>query len=390
MARKIIHVDLDAFFCAVEELSDPSLGGRVFAVGGKAEERGVISSCSYAARQLGVRSAMPTARAQAICPTLIVISPDHRKYSEASRQVMAHFHRWSGLVEQISIDEAFLDVTDLPEPIAEIARRLQAEILGEEHLPCSIGCASNKLVAKIATDVGKSHHRGNSSPCAICVVPPGKEAEFLAPLDVRAMWGVGPKTGVRFAELGILTIGDLAARGEAELTRLMGKMGKELYDRSRGIDERPVMAIASEARSISQEVTFPKDQVDAQILREVLENLAEKVGSQIRRQGLAGGCVRLKIRWSDFTTITRQTTLAQPTDQGQVIFQTVLELFEKNWEPGVPVRLIGVGITKIGPMVQQLELWGAAAEKQRRLQQAIDSIEKRFGNKIISRGRKKA
>lgn len=381
---------MDAFFCAVEELRDPSLNGRAFAVGGKAEERGVISSCSYAARQLGVRSAMPTVRALSLCPEMILVTPDHRRYSEASHQVMDHLHRWSGLVEQISIDEAFLDVTDLPEPVGEIASRLQAEIRSEEQLPCSIGCATNKLVAKIATDVGKSKHRGITPPCAICVVSAGMEAEFLAPLDVRAMWGVGPKTEARFAEIGILTIGDLAARGESELTRLLGKLGRELYDRCRGIDHRPVSATAPEARSISQEVTFSKDQVDAQYLRDVLESLAEKVGNQIRRQGLAGGCVKLKIRWSDFTTITRQTTLTQPTDQGADIFRAALELYEKNWKPGSPVRLIGVGMTKIGPMIQQLELWGTAAEKQRRLQQTIDSLEERFGSQIISRGRKKA
>ncbi|PKN90544.1 MAG: DNA polymerase IV, partial [Chloroflexi bacterium HGW-Chloroflexi-7] len=191
--RKILHLDLDAFFCAVEELKDPSLAGKPFAVGGRAEHRGVISTCSYAARQFGVHSAMPTGQALKLCPSLLLISGRHGEYGEKSREVMDIVHQLTGLVEQVSVDEAFMDVTDLPEHGESIARRLQADVFEKTGLPCSIGVASNKLVAKIATDTGKARNKGCGYPRAILVVPNGGEAEFLAPLPVKAMWGVGPK-----------------------------------------------------------------------------------------------------------------------------------------------------------------------------------------------------
>ncbi len=261
MPRKIFHLDLDAFYCAVEEQRDPQLVGKPFAVGGRPDQRGVVSSCSYAARMKGVRSAMPTARALRLCPELILLPGDHRRYGEKSRQVMDRLRNWTALVEIISIDEAFLDLSDLPENSATLARKLQSDIWENLELPCSIGAAANKLVAKIATDYGKSQHKGSGPPKAITVVPAGGEADFLAPLPVSAMWGVGPKTADVFAEKGILTIGELAARTENELDQLLGKMGSELYYRSRGIDDRPVVT-EHEAKSISQEVTFAVDVSD--------------------------------------------------------------------------------------------------------------------------------
>ncbi len=210
MPHKIMHLDLDAFFCAVEEQRDASLVGKPFAVGGKPSERGVVASCSYAARQSGVHSAMPMARAVKLCPGLLVVPARHGVYSAVSRQVMARLHNLTGLVEQISIDEAFMDVSDLPEPGLVLAQRLQATIREELSLPCSIGVATNKLVAKMATDVGKASRRGGQPPNAIQVVPPGQEAAFLAPLPIQALWGVGPKTAARLNELGVRTVGDLA------------------------------------------------------------------------------------------------------------------------------------------------------------------------------------
>nr|MBI2903928.1 DNA polymerase IV [Chloroflexota bacterium] len=194
MPRKILHLDLDAFFCAVEELRDPSLRGRPFAVGGKPEERGVVSSCSYAARRFGVRSAMPMSRALKACPGLLVIPGRHRDYHEASERVMAQVRGLTPLVEQISIDEACLDVSDLPQAPEALARQVQADIRQATHLPCSLGAATNKLGAKIATDVGKVSSQTDTYPKAITVVPPGAEAAFLAPLPAQALWGVGPKT----------------------------------------------------------------------------------------------------------------------------------------------------------------------------------------------------
>jgi DNA polymerase-4 len=210
MSRKILHLDLDAFFCAVEEQRNPDLAGKPFAVGGRPEERGVVASCSYPARLYGVHSAMPMARARRLCPGLMIISSRHSVYSQVSRQVMERLHRLSPLVEQVSIDEAFLDVSDLLDTGEEIARRLQQEIKAELSLPCSIGIASNKLVAKIANDVGKAANRSGKPPNAITNIPVGQEAEFLAPLPVERLWGVGPKTAERLFRIGIRLIGDLA------------------------------------------------------------------------------------------------------------------------------------------------------------------------------------
>ena len=258
MARKIIHLDLDAFFCSVEEQRDPSLRGKAFAVGGRPEERGVIASCSYAARQFGVHSAMPTAQAIRLCPDLLVLSSRHGVYSKASTQVMERIHALTPLVEQISIDEAFMDVSDLPETGEELARRLQASIRDELGLPCSLGAATNKLVAKIATDFGKTTAKKGMPPNAITVVPPGEEAAFLAPLPAQALWGVGPKTAERLVELGIRTIGDLAHWPVEELTSQFGKIGYELSRHAQGISDS--LIVTSRApKSISQETTFVKD-----------------------------------------------------------------------------------------------------------------------------------
>lgn len=385
MPRKIIHLDLDAFFCAVEEIRDPGLSGKAFAVGGQPGERGVISSCSYAARRCGVHSAMPTAQALRLCPSLIVLPGRHQVYRDISRQVMNCLGRYTPLLEQISIDEAFLDVSDLKEPGETIARQIQAEIRQELGLPCSIGMATNKLVAKIATDVGKAQNRSERPPCAITIVPPGQEAQFLAPLPVGALWGVGPKTEKRLAGLGILTIGDLAGWPVESLVDMFGKLGQELALRSRGIDDSPVSTF-HKAKSISQETTFSKDTSNKEFLRRTLFSLSEGVGRQLRASHLCGGTVRIKIRWADFTTITRQVTLLKPTDQDKDIYLSALDLLEKAWKPRHPVRLLGVGVTNLGPPAHQLGLWDKASEKDRRLQETLDKLREKYGHKIVRRG----
>src|SRR6266542_483665 len=238
--RTIMHLDLDAFFCAVEEQRDPTLRGRPFAVGGRPESRGVVSSASYAARQFGVRSAMPMARAVRLCPDLLIVPPNFSAYRAASRQVMERLHALTPLVEQISIDEAFLDVTALGEPGETLAARLQATIRDDLTLSCSLGVASNKLLAKVATDVGKSLVRSGKMPQAICVVPPGDEAAFLAPLPATALWGVGQKTAEKLSELGMHTTGDIATWPAADLARRFGQHGDDLARRARGIDDRQI------------------------------------------------------------------------------------------------------------------------------------------------------
>lgn len=385
MPRKIIHIDLDAFFCAVEELQNPELKGRPFAVAGRPDERGVVSSCSYAARVFGVRSAMPTGRALGLCPSLLVVSPHHRLYAQASQQVMGRLHQWTALVEQISIDEAFLDLSDLPEAVESLARRLQGEIRNNLGLPCSLGVATNKLVAKIATDVGKAANRSDQPPNAITVVSPGQEAAFLAPLLVQALWGVGPKTAARLAELGIRTIDDLAHWEESDLVKVFGKSGYDLARHAHGIDESLINP-SHEAKSISQETTFAHDVSDTDTLRHTLRELSETVGRRLRQAKICGSTVKIKLRWPDFTTLTRQITLPQLTDQDDEIFTAALELLDKNRPARQLVRLLGVGVSGITPPNRQLSLWDSGSEKGRRLQSALDELREKYGEEIVRRG----
>jgi DNA polymerase-4 len=385
MVRKIMHLDLDAFFCAVEELQDSSLIGKPFAVGGRPESRGVVSSCSYAARQFGVHSAMPMSKALRVCPQLLVVSSRHARYGEYSERVMERINQLTPLVEQVSIDEAFLDVSDMPETGLFLARQLQARIRQELGLPCSIGVASNKLVAKVASDVGKAGHRGVEPPCAITVVPPGEEARFLAPLPAQALWGIGPKSAARLAELGIHTVRDLAALSEGTLLEHFGKSGVELHRRALGIDDSPVES-SGMVKSISNEHTYDKDQREESVILKSLRHLSEHVGGRLRHANLAGSVVQIKLRWADFTALTRQTTLSCPTDQDGIIYRTAMELFLKTWhEERYAVRLVGVGVSGLVTAQRQLSLWDGGLEKEHKLLEAIDELRGRYGEKIIQR-----
>lgn len=389
MTRTILHLDLDAFYCAVEEQRDPSLIGKPFAVGGRPESRGVVASCSYAARRFSVRSAIPMAQAVRLCPTLIVVRPDFPAYRAMSREVMARLHALTTLVEQISIDEAFLDVSAQAESGDVLAARLQATIRDELNLSCSLGVASNKLVAKIATDVGKAAVRSGRSPSAICVVPPGEEAAFLAPLPASALWGVGPKTAERLAALGIHTIGEIAAWPADDLQRRFGQHGADLARRSRGLDDRPIVTERA-AKSISQETTFERDVRDRATLEQTLRAQAADIVRKLRRSELTGTTVRLKIRWPDFTTPTRQITLPQPTDDPATIGDAALRLFGEIWSAGQPVRLIGVGVSGLSTPSQQLSLLDLPSpevqERRERMRSALAAIEARFGTGSVRRG----
>ena len=386
MNRTILHLDLDAFFCAVEELHDPALRGKPFAVGGRPDERGVVASCSYAARRFGVRSAMPMSRALRICPGLLVISRHRGNYSEMSEKVMQRLCDLSPLVEQISIDEAFVDISDLREDPQAVARRLQQRVNDELGLPCSVGVASNKLVAKIATEVGKHTARKDQPPNAVTLVPPGSEAPFLEPLPVDMLWGVGPKTAAKLAGYGIKTIGDIASRPPADLVRWFGENGRDLARRAGGVDESPVVNEHT-IKSISQETTFARDERDDKALAGTLRELSAEVGHRLRQAGVAGTTVRIKLRWPDFTSLTRQVSLPQPTDQDEQIYATALILLGRVRSKGQAVRLIGVGVSGLGAPLRQLELWGAQAEKSRRLQDALDALHEKFGDESIRRGK---
>lgn len=387
-SRTIIHVDLDQFFCAVEEQRDPTLKGKPFAVGGRPEGRGVVASASYAARAFGVRSAMPMAHAVRLCPELLVVRPNFPAYRAASQQVMERLHALTELVEQISIDEAFLDVTTLGEPGEAFAARLQTMIRAELELSCSLGVASNKLVAKIATDVGKGMARSGMIPSAICVVPPGEEAAFLAPLPASALWGVGPKTAEKLAGMGIHTIGDIAAWPQADLVRRLGQHGEDLARHARGADDRPIITERA-AKSISQETTFTHDVRDREKLEQTLRAQAAEVAAKLQRKGLTGTTVKLKIRWPDFTTPTRQLTLPRPTDEAEVITEAALRLFNQIWPERQPVRLIGVGVSGLGTPPRQLSLWDAPTPeeqaRQAKVTTALAAIQARFGLGAVRR-----
>jgi DNA polymerase IV len=389
MIRTILHLDLDAFFCAVEELHDPTLRGKPFAVGGQPGQRGVVASCSYAARMFGVRSAMPTSRALRLCPDLLVLSHHFGNYGEMSDKVMLRLGDLSPLVEQISIDEAFVDISDLREDSATVARRLQQRVNDELGLPCSVGVAANKLVSKIATEVGKKTAKKEQPPNAVTIVPPGTEAAFLDPLPADMLWGVGPKTAARLAEIGIKTIGDLANHSAEDLARRFGENGRDLARRARGIDDSPVVTEHA-VKSISQETTFARDVSDDKALADTIRSLSAQVGRRLRQAEVAGTTVKLKLRWPDFTTLTRQLTLPQPTDQDEQIYTTALNLMSKVRVRGKAVRLIGVGVSGLGAPLRQMELWGARDERSRKLQQTLDELQARFGKKSIQRGRSRS
>jgi DNA polymerase-4 len=325
-------------------------------------------------------------RAVKMCPDLIIVPAHHREYEATSEQVMARLHNVTPMVEQISIDEAFMDVTGLRETGEILARNLQVLINTELGLPCSFGVASNKLVAKIANNVGKSQAQGDVPPNAIQVVPPGEEAAFLAPLPIRELWGVGPKTAERLAKLGARTIGDLARRPESELVRLFGKIGAEMAQHARGIDTRPVET-EHETRSVSKETTFTRDIKDAETLRRTLRKLSDGVGFRLRQSNLSGSTIKIKLRWADFTTLTRQLTLDHPTNRDDEIYQAAVQLFEQAWPRGRPVRLVGVGVSGFDAPGAQLGLWDSpVSEEDHGLQSALDKLRSRFGESIIQRG----
>ena len=380
MSRTILHVDLDAFFVSVELLERPDLRGQPVAVGGRPDQRGVISSASYEARKFGVRSALPTRTAFQLCPALILLPGRHALYEEHSRQVMLMLHEFTPQIEQISIDEAFLDITgtELRYGSSEkLARQLHNRMRDDFGLPCSIGVASNKLVAKIATEQAK--------PNNIRIVPAGDEAQFLAPLPVRALWGVGPKTAEILKGLHIETIGQIAEARSDDLAYRLGKNGADdLLRRARGIDDSPVEE-EHVARQISQETTFAKDVAEVKYLRATLLELSEGVGRHLRENNLSARTIALKLRYGDFSTFTRQTTLPQPTDLDQAIFVQAWSLFEHHWTKR-PIRLIGVAARQLSPAARQLDLFEQRDDRAERLTRTVDDIRHKYGTESLKRG----
>ena len=380
MSRTILHLDLDAFFVSVELLERPDLRGKPVAVGGRSDERGVIASASYEARKFGVRSALPTRTAFQLCPDLILLPGRHDLYAQHSRRVMALLREITPQVEQISIDEAFLDITGTelnygsPE---KLAHHLHERIRLEFGLPCSIGVACNKLVAKMATEKAK--------PNNICLVAAGTEAAFLAPLPARALWGVGPKTAEILKGMNIETIGQIAQARPEVLAYRLGKNGAaDLVRRAQGIDESPVED-EREVKQISQEVTFVKDIAVVKQLRAALLELSEGVGLHLREGNLGARTIAIKLRYGDFTTFMRQITLPQPTNLDQDIFAQAWALFEQHWNKHA-VRLIGVAARQLSPAARQLDLFEQRDDRVERLTRTVDEIRHKYGTEALKRG----
>jgi DNA polymerase-4 len=376
----MLHVDLDAFFAAVEQRDRPELRGRPVVVGvGTRSDRGVVSAASYEARRFGIHSAMPLRTAAALCPEAVFVSVDGRKYAAVSRQVMEILRRFTPAVEPVSIDEAFLDVAGseaLHGSPVHIARSIKAIIRDELQLTASVGVATSKLVAKVASDLQK--------PDGLVVVEPGGEAAFLAPLPIARLWGVGERTAAVLAEYDVRTIGDLAALPDDLLTRRFGKQGPVLAARARGIDPSPV-ADSEPAQSVSHEHTFDIDTSDPETLERTLLALSEGVAGRLRAGNVRARTVAVKVRDAGFVTVARQRTLAEPTDQTEVIFEAAIELARPQLR-GIKVRLLGVAASHLGEG-QQLSLFDEDDERRRRAIEAADAIRRRFGPKAIRRAR---
>jgi DNA polymerase-4 len=294
---------------------------------------------------------MPTFKALELCPEAIVLPPRHQLYRKYSRRVMALLHETSPLVEQMSIDEAYLDLSNQVaawDEAVDLARQLQARVRRKIDLSASLGVASNKLVAKVASDYDK--------PGGLTVVLPGEETAFLAPLSVRVLWGIGPVTAQKLAEMGITTVGQLARVKEPQLRAQFGSQGASMARQARGIDNRPLVT-EHERKSVSQERTFRQDLADARPLKQRLWQLSQGVAEHLQRAELAGSTISIKLRYADFTTLTRQMTLDVPTDDEKEIYRVARALLQRTWERGRPVRLLGVAAHQLSPPVGQLSLW---------------------------------
>ncbi|MGD2083233.1 MAG: DNA polymerase IV, partial [Chromatiales bacterium] len=373
MRRSIIHVDMDAFFASVEVRERPELAGRPLIVGGTPEGRGVVAAASYEVRRFGVHSAMPTAVALRLCPDAVVVPARHALYAEVSGHIRAIFERYTPLIEPLSLDEAFLDVTHsrrLFGAAEDLGRRIKREIRGELGLTASVGVAPNKFLAKLASDLEK--------PDGLVVVHPGSVQDLLDPLPVTRLWGVGPAAERRLERLGIRTVSELRRQAQELLRLQLGGLGDHLWHLARGLDERPVVP-ERQAKSISHESTFARDISDPAVIRAWLADLSEQVGWRLRRQGLTGRTLTIKVRYADFSTLTRSTTLPEPTDVTAVIRDTAMHLYGTRIPRGhPPLRLLGVGVSGFdNPGAQQPGLFEEGRE--RHVDSVVDAIRDRFG-----------
>ena len=354
--RCIIHADLDAFYASVEQMDRPELRGKPVVVGGSPSGRGVVASCSYEARKYGVRSAMPMGKALRLCPQAIRVSPRFDRYGEVSREVMAVFHNVTPLVEPMSLDEAYLDVSHVVAhgiPPSEIARLLKLQVKGKTGLTVSVGCSTSKTVSKIASDLEK--------PDGLVVVEPGRERELLAPLPVLKLPGIGPSSERRLSEKGIATIGDLAGQTEAWAMEVFGKRGPALLTMARGEDLFPVVT-EHDVKSVSAESTFGEDISDPEELTERVADICQRVAHRLQKSDLKGKTVTVKLRLADFTTFTRSLTLPSPVNEPGDVRQAAMHLLEKELAPDRKFRLLGVGVSNFTE-IDQLSLFGTVLDE---------------------------
>ena len=385
--RTILHVDMDAFYASVEQLRHPELRGKPVIVGGPGA-RGVVAAASYEARVYGVHSAMSSVRAQRLCPHAIFVAGDHDHYAAISKRVMAIFGSVTPLVEALSLDEAFLDVTGARRLLgdgATIARRIRADVLEQEGLTCSVGVAASKHIAKLASEAAKPRigRNGPEPGLGVMVVPPGEELAFLHPLPVQALWGVGPKTLERLRGRGITTVGDLADLDEAAAQTLLGSAnGTHLWLLARGVDDRAVVP-DQKAKSIGHEETFARDHHTHDALHHELVRLGDSVASRLRAAGVAGRTVTIKVRFNDFRTITRAVTLPTAVDTGPDVIRAASQLLERV-DPTPGVRLLGIHVSQLmDHAARQLSLEDVDAPSWADATDAVDAIRARYGADAI-------
>lgn len=373
---------MDAFYASVEERDHPELRGKPIIVGGNATSRGVVAAANYIARRYAIHSAMPTKSAIKLCPSVILLPPRIKHYAEISHQIRDIFARFTPLIEPLSLDEAFLDVTGslkLFGSAETIGHSIQQTIQKELGLAASIGIAPNKFIAKIASDIDKPNG-------FVCITPEAIHT-FLDPLPIQRIWGVGRVTEKRFTEAGLHTLGDVRRLTKAQADELLGNHGKQFRKLAQGIDDRPVIA-EHMTKSISHETTFAADIIDRDTLTAWLLGLTEQVMRRVRRKGFKGRTIHLRLRFNDFTTITRSKTLKQPTDITKTVWETVLDLLKRHLPNGQPVRLIGMGIDGLeSSETKQGELFTAPElKKQSRVDHVVDDIQSRFGSAALKRG----
>ncbi len=382
MSRRIMHIDLDAFFVSVEQVADPSLKGKPVVVGGRPRGRGVVAAASYEARAFGLHSGMPLATASRLCPQAIFIQGSFPKYREASQKFMAILADFSPYLEPMGLDEAYLDATGFESihgSVHEMALKIKQRVKQELGINASIGIASGKVVAKVASDMSK--------PDGLLEVGEGKEAEFLAPLLIARLPGIGKKTEPKLKSLGIDSIGKLSATPLKALKSHFGASGEVLQRFARGIDDREVEPPAA-AKSTSRETTFAQDTKDPKMLESTLRYLGERVGADLRSKNKRAKCVTLKLRYSDFSTITRRRTLSQSTDSDQVIFETGQGLLKRELSGEKrAVRLVGIGVSELVEAGRQLDMIDGSTQRQEQLNKAIDRIRKKYGFTAIQTGR---